>query len=64
MLREDVPQTEFYNELYASKVKINEIKPHIEKEEILAVTWDEVEATTKKTKPNKCPGIDRITAES
>ena len=53
----------FYNELYASKVKISEVKPHTEREEIPAVTWDEVEMTIKKMKTNKCPGIDRITAE-
>ena len=53
----------FYNEFYASEVKVNGIKPHIEREEIPAVTWDEVEVTIKKMKSNKCPGVDRITAE-
>ena len=53
----------FYYELYASKVKISEVKPHTEREEIPAVTWDEVKMTIKKMKTNKCPGIDRITAE-
>ena len=43
----------FNNELYASKVKIDELKPHFKKEKIQAVTFDELEMTVKKLKPNK-----------
>ena len=53
----------FYNSLYASKVRIEEIKPHAEFEEILPVTVSEVEAAIRKLKPDKCPGKDKITAE-
>ena len=53
----------FYNNLYASKVRVSEMEPHAETEEILPVTATEVETAIRTLKTEKCPGKDKITAE-